>query len=227
MLCTFRFIIFDQTHIMKKLLIVFLAAHIFGYGQLTMDSLAKITQPLHLGYSTYFSEFAGKPGYGGPYFPTTDGGGAAFGDNVLYKFNKSGKEVWKRVIKDRYQDMETQVAAEDSKGNLYCFMLEYNSSVYRGGNERIVCYDKTGKLLFDKLIGKQAALNNPVVSYVKKDVDGKIYLRGHTATERKSNGDPKYLFWEGWIDSAGKLTQKAGDEIDWANAEWKKKFRPD
>lgn len=60
-----------------------------------------------------------------------DGGGAAFGDNVLYKFDKKGKETWKRTIKDRYEEMETQVAAEDSKGNLFCFMLEYNQTIQR------------------------------------------------------------------------------------------------
>ena len=196
-------------------------------AQLTMDSLKKIVQPLYLGYSTYFSEFAGKPGYGGPYFLTKDGGGAAFGDNVLYKFDKKGKQTWKRVIKDRYQEMETQVAAEDSKGNLYCFMLEYNRQVYRGGNERIVCYDKTGKLLFDKTIGKAAALNNPIVSYVKPTEDGRIYMRGHMAKEKKPNGDPKYLFWEGWMDATGKLTQTTGEEIDWSKPEWQKKFKPE
>ena len=192
-----------------------------------MDSLKNIVQPLHLGYSTYFSEFVGKPGYGSPYFPASDGGGAAFGDNILYRFDKKGKQIWKRQIKDRYQEMESQVAAEDTKGNLYCFMLEYNTKVYRGGNERIVCYDKTGKLLFDKLIGKAAPLNNPIVSYVKPTSDGKIYMRGHMAKEKKENGDPKYLFWEGWLDATGKLEQKVGEEIDWGKPEWQKKFKPE
>ena len=189
-----------------------------------MDSLKKIVKPLRLGYSTYFSDFAGKEGYGGPWILTKDGGGAAFGDNVLYKFDKKGKETWKRTIKDRYEEMETQVAAEDSKGNLFCFMLEYNQKVYRGGNERLVCYDKTGKLVFDKLIGKPAALNNPIVSYVKPTTEGKIYMRGHIAKEKKENGDPKYLYWEGWIDATGKLTQATGEEIDWAKQEWQKAY---
>jgi hypothetical protein len=123
--------------------------------------------------------------------------------------------------------MESQVGTEDSKGNLYCFMLEYNTSVYRGGNERIVCYDKTGKLIFDKLIGKASALNNPIVSYVKPANDGRIYMRGHVAKEKKENGDPKYLYWEGWLDATGKLEQKLGEEIDWSKDEWKKKFKPE
>jgi hypothetical protein len=212
---------------MKRFIVALVFLSSYGFAQLTMDSLKKITQPLYLGYSSYFSDFAGKPGYGGPYFPTKDGGGAAFGDNVLYKFDKKGKQVWKRDIKDRYKEMETQVAAEDGKGNLYCFMLEYNSKVYRGGNERIVCYDKTGKLLWDKTIGKAAALNNPIVSYVKTTEDGKVYMRGHVAYEKQANGDPKYLYWEGWLDATGKLTQKTGEEIDWKKDEWQKKFKPD
>ncbi len=212
---------------MNKLIVLLVMISSCSFAQLTMDSLKKITQPLYLGYSNYFSDFAGKPGYGGPYFPTKDGGGAAFGDNVLYKFDKKGKQIWKREIKDRYQEMETQVAAEDSKGNLYCFMLEYNRKLYRGGNERIVCYDKTGKLLWDKTIGKAAALNNPIVSYVKTSEDGKIYMRGHVGYETKENGDPKYLYWEGWLDATGKLTQKATEEIDWKKDEWQKKFKPE
>jgi hypothetical protein len=212
---------------MKRFIVALVFLSSYGFAQLTMDSLKKITQPLYLGYSSYFSDFAGKPGYGGPYFPTKDGGGAAFGDNVLYKFDKKGKQVWKRDIKDRYKEMETQVAAEDGKGNLYCFMLEYNSKVYRGGNERIVCYDKTGKLLWDKTIGKAAALNNPIVSYVKITEDGKVYMRGHVAYEKQANGDPKYLYWEGWLDATGKLTQKTGEEIDWKKDEWQKKFKPE
>jgi outer membrane protein assembly factor BamB len=212
---------------MKKYVLLFLLASSFGKAQLTMDSLKKIVQPLYLGYSTYFSDFAGKQGYGGPYILTKDGGAAAFGDNVLHKFDKTGKQIWKKAIKDRYQEMETQVCAEDGKGNLYCFMLEYNHAVYRGGNERLVCYDKTGKLLWDKTIGKAAALNNPIVSYVKTDADGKIYMRGHVAFEKKENGDPKYLFWEGWIDPLGKLTQKTGEELDWSKPDTMKKFKPE
>jgi outer membrane protein assembly factor BamB len=212
---------------MKKLIPVLVFVNSCSFAQLTMDTLKKIVQPLYLGYSTYFSDFAGKQGYGGPYVLTKDGGAAAFGDNVLYKFDKTGKQTWKHAIKDRYQEMETQVCAEDGKGNLYCFMLEYNRAVYRGGNERLVCFDKTGKLLWDKTIGKAAAFNNPIVSYVKPDADGKIYMRGHVAFEKKENGDPKYLYWEGWIDALGKFTQKTGDEIDWGKPEWQKKFKPE
>src|SRR5688572_20401086 len=191
----------NPSHPMKNLTLALVLFCSGSFAQLTMDSLKIIVQPLYLGYSSYFSEFAGKEGYGGPYILTRDGGAAAFGDNVVYKFDKKGKQIWKRAIKDRFEEMETQVVAEDSKGNLYAFMLEYNRKVYRGGTERIVCYDKTGKLLWDKVLGKYAALNNPIVSYVKPTTDGRIYMRGHVAKEKKANGDPKYLYWEGWYDA--------------------------
>lgn len=213
----------------SKHLLFIIVASLFSrvvMAQLTMDSLKKIVAPLRLGYSTYFSEFAGKEGYGGPYVLTNDGGGAAFGDNVVYKFDKTGKEQWKRTIKSLHDEMETQSMAQDSKGNLYAFMLTYNSKVYHGGVERVVCYDKTGKQLWDKIIGKFSSLNNPIVSYIRPQTDGKIYLRGHVARE-KGSSDPVYRFWEGWMDVTGKLTEKTGDVIDWKKDEWQKKFKPD
>src|SRR5437762_2634057 len=85
----------------------------FSFGQLSLDTIKIITQPYHLGYSTYFSPFEGKAGYGGPFVTTTDGGAAAFGDNVLYKFSRSGKEVWQRTIKVPFTEMESQCVAED------------------------------------------------------------------------------------------------------------------
>lgn len=212
---------------MKYLFITTMFLSTLVYGQLTIDSLKKIVAPLRLGYSNYFEPFVNKVGYGGPWILNKDGGGAAFGDNTLYKFDKKGKELWKRKIKDRFEEMESQVVADDTKGNLYVFMLEYNSKVYRGGNERVVCFDKTGKQLWDKNLGAYSALNNPIVSYVKTTEDGKIYMRGHMAKEKPKDGDPKYLFWEGWLDVTGKLTQKTGEQIDWAKDEWQKKFKPE
>lgn len=213
---------------MKTLALILSAACSFAYGQLTMDSLKKIVQPYRLGYSYYFDAFVGKTGYGAPWILTTDGGGAGFGDNVLYKFDKQGKEVWKRTVKPQFNDeTETQVMAQDSKGNFYLFLLQYNHKLYRGGAERVVCYDKTGKLLWDKALGQYSPLNNPTVSYVKPTSDGKIYMRGHVAKEKGANGDPKYLFWEGWIDATGKLIQKTGEAIDWGKPEWQAKFKPE
>jgi hypothetical protein len=208
-------------------LALFLAGHAL-YGQLTLDSLKQIVQPYRLGYSYYFDPFAGKAGYGGPWILTADGGGAAFGDNVVYKFDKAGKEKWKRPIKPQFGEMETQVVASDKKSNVFAFMLSYNPKGYRGGAERIVCFDKTGKLLFDKTLSKYTLMNNPVVSYVKTADDGRIYMRGHVVTDTpEKDKDPVYRYWEGWIDAKGVLTQKAGEVIDWKKQEWQQKFKPE
>jgi len=213
---------------MKKLLASLLLAATSGFAQLTMDSLKKIIQPLHLGYSYYFDPFLGKKGYGGPYILTKDGGGAAVGDNVLYKFDKTGKEKWKHTVKPQFGEMETQGVGEDGNGNLYFFMLSYNPKGYRGGAERVVCYDKTGKLLWDKTLSKYTLMNNPIVSYIKTADDGRIYMRGHIVTDKpEKDKDPVYRFWEGWFDAKGVLTQKAGEVIDWKEKKWQTIFKPE
>ncbi|MCE3258861.1 MAG: hypothetical protein K0S12_502 [Bacteroidetes bacterium] len=212
---------------MKRFITLFLLTGTLAYGQLTMDSAKKIIGEYRMGYSTYFEPFVGKKGYGAPWILTGDGGAAAFGDNVLYKFNKNGKEEWKRTVKPQYSELESQSVAQDTKGNLYVFMLSYNPKVYRGGAERVLCYDKKGKLLWDKTLGAYSALNNPIVSYIQPLADGKIYMRGHMAKEKPKDGDPIYLYWEGWLDSTGKLTQKTGEVIDWSKDEWQKKFKPE
>ncbi len=215
---------------MKKIFLILIVFGIaaYAYGQLTIDSLKKVIKPYRLGYSYYFDSFVDKPGYGGPWILTNDGGGAAFGNNTLYKFDKTGKEQWNREVKAQYDEMESQCVAQDTKGNLYVFMISYNSKQYRGGAERVLCYNKSGKLLWDKTIGKYALVNNPTVSYVRQEKDGRIYMRGHVCKEVPPEGkDPEYRYWEGWIDSAGKLTQKAGEVIDWSKAEWQNKFKPE
>jgi hypothetical protein len=199
-----------------------------GYGQLSLDSAKKVIAPYRLGYSTYFEPFLEHAGYGAPWILTSDGGAAAFGDNMLYKFDKKGKETWMRTVKPQFDEMECQSVAQDSKGNLYVFMLSYDSKRYRGGSERALCYDKTGKLLWDKTLGAYTQMNNPVVSYIKPLADGRVYLRGHIVKDKPLEGkDPVYRYWEGWLNSAGILTQKANEPIDWAKDEWQKKFKPD
>jgi hypothetical protein len=39
--------------------------------------------------------------------------------------------------------------------------------------------------------------------------------------------DPSYVYWEGWLDATGKLTQKTGEVIDWSNKDQQKKFEPE
>ncbi len=82
--------------------------------------------------------------------------------------------------------------------------------------------------MWDKFIGSCLLINNPVVSYIRSLADGRIYLRGHVVTKAPLEGkDPEYNFWEGWLNSAGVLTQKSGEVIDWKNPEWMKRFKPE
>lgn len=213
---------------MKYLLAFVLFTSSAAYGQLTMDSAKAIISKYRIGYSTYFEPFVERPGYGGPWVLTSDGGAAAYGDNMIYKFDKNGKEKWTRKIIPQFNEVESQGVVEDSKGNLYAFMLSYDSKRYRGGSERVLCYDRNGKLLWDKTLGAYTLMNNPVVSYIRKLDDGRIYLRGHVVTDKPLEGkNPIYRYWEGWLDSTGKLTQKSGDQIDWAKDEWQNKFKPE
>jgi hypothetical protein len=210
------------------LIVLFVVNASITYGQLSMDSARNIVSKYRLGSSTYFEPFKERPGYGAPWILTNDGGAAAFGDNMLYKFSKTGKEQWMRTVKAQFDEMESQSVAQDSKGNLYVFMLSYDSKRYRGGSERVLCYDKNGKLLWDKTLGAYTLMNNPTVSYIRALKDGRIYMRGHVVKEKPLEGkDPVYRYWEGWLDSTGKLTQKANEEIDWSKDEWQKKFKPE
>jgi hypothetical protein len=213
---------------MKYLFVILFSATLTAHGQLTVDSARNIISKYRLGYSTYFEPFIERPGYGAGWILTNDGGAAAFGDNMLYKFNKSGKEEWMRTVKPQFNEMESQGVVQDTKGNLYVFMLSYDEKRYRGGSERVLCYDKKGKLLWDKTLGAYTLMNNPTVSYIRSLKDGRIYMRGHVVKEKPVEGkDPVYRFWEGWLDSTGKLTQKAGEPIDWSKDEWQKKFKPE
>ncbi|MEX1239497.1 MAG: hypothetical protein WEB30_07260, partial [Cyclobacteriaceae bacterium] len=196
---------------MKYLFVILLFPYSIGYGQLTMESARDTIAKYRLGYSTYFAPFLEHAGYGAPWILTSDGGAAAFGDNMLYKFNRAGNEEWMQTIKPQFDEMESQSVAQDKIGNLYVFMLSYDGKRYRGGSERVVCYDKKGKLLWDKTLGAYTLMNNPVVSYIRPIEDGRIYMRGQIVKEKPLEGkDPVYRYWEGWLDSTGKLTQKAG-----------------
>lgn len=213
---------------MRYLLAILLLNSSVGYGQLSMDSAKATIAKYRLGYSTYFEPFLEHSGYGAPWILTSDGGAAAFGDNMLYKLDRKGKEEWMRTVKTQFDEMESQSVVQDTKGNLYVFMLSYDNKRYRGGSERVLCYDKKGKLLWDKTLGAYTLMNNPTVSYIRQLKDGRIYLRGHIVKDKPLEGkDPVYRYWEGWLDSTGKLTQKAGDQIDWAKDEWQKKFKPE
>jgi hypothetical protein len=213
---------------MKYLIALLCLTSSVAYAQLTIDSAKALVQEYRLGYLSEFDAFTGQPSYGAPVILTNDGGAAAFGDNTLYKLDKRGKEQWKRETKVQFDEQECQSVAQDTKGNLYVFMMAYDSKRYRGGSNRVVCFDKTGKLLWDKTLGAYALMNNPIVAYIRSLKDGRIYMRGHVVKDKPVEGkDPIYRYWEGWIDSTGKLTQKAGEVIDWGKGEWQKKFKPE
>jgi hypothetical protein len=186
----------------------------------------------HLGQYSYHEQFKGHKGYGAPLILTADGGAAAFGDGdegiMLVKLNKTGKEEWKRIITRKGTETESQSVVQDKTGNYYVFMLTYDETKYRGGCERVIFLNKAGTIVWDKFIGTCNLLNNPTVSFIRQLNDGRIIMRGHVVTQKPAKGkDPQYRFWEGWLDKTGKLTQQAGDVIDWKKPEWKKKFEPD
>lgn len=211
---------------------VLLLLGVSTYGQLKITDTEASTTKYHIGSYSYGEAFKGHAGYGAPVILTNDGGAALFGDSddgaMLLKLDKTGKEQWKRVIAPKFDEVESQSVVEDTKGNFYAFQLLYDESRYRGGSERIVCINKSGAIVWDKTIGSFSVVNNPIVDYIRALPDGKIYLRGHVTREKPPEGqDSKSLYWEGWIDATGKLTEKTGEEIDWKKGEWQQRFKPE
>lgn len=218
---------------MKIPLLLFTGLTITTHGQLALTTANDSTvRKYHIGASTYFDDFKGHAGFGALLILTNDGGAAAFGDGdegtMLIKLDKTGKLQWKKNVKAKGDEVESQCVAQDKAGNFYVFQLVYDRAKYRGGNERVVCFTKSGTILWDKYIGQFSPINNPIASYIRSIDDGRIYIRGHIAPKAPPAGkDPEYHFWEGWLNSAGVLTQKAGEVIDWKKEEWQKKFKPD
>jgi hypothetical protein len=222
---------------MRPLFTLFLFSAAICNGQLTIEKAKETAQPYHLGQYSYHEQFIGHPGYGAPVILTADGGAAAYGDGeykgtesgLLIKFDKTGKVQWQRPIKKQFSEMESQSVVQDKTGNFYVFMLSYDEKRYRGGSERIIYIDKTGVVKWDKTIGSYTLMNNPTVAYIRAENNGGIYMRGQTVVDKPEDGkDPKYRFWEGWLNSAGKLTEKTGDIIVWGNDQpWQKFFAPE
>lgn len=218
---------------MKNVIIVLTLMSFTARAQLSIETVQDSTvRKYHIGASTYFDEFKGHAGYGAVAILTTDGGGAAFGDGdegtMLIKLDKTGKRQWKKNVKPKGNEAESQCVTQDKNGNFYVFQLIYDETKYRGGCERVVCMNKLGTVMWDKFIGSCMLVNNPTVSYIRSLPDGRIYMRGHVVTEAPPKGkDPAYHFWEGWINSTGLLQQKSGEVIDWGNPDWKQKFKPE
>lgn len=224
---------FKNQHVVRYLVVILLLVTSLGYGQLTMDiAQDSAVKKYHIGSYSYHEQFKGHKGYGAPLILTADGGGAAFGDGdngaMLVKLDKNGREQWKRTILAKGDEMESQSVVQDKNGNYFVFILVYDNSKYRGGCERAVFLNKTGTIVWDKFIGSCYLVNNPTVAYMRALNDGRIALRGQVVTQSPPKGvDPNYLFWEGWINSKGTLTQKTGQVIDWKNQDWQKLFKPE
>ncbi len=217
---------------MKKILFFLLLVNVSAFGQLTFSQAQDSLQKYHLGVSTYFSDFLGHQSYGAGVNLTKDGGAVGFGDGdnglELIRLDKTGKVLWRKGMKKQFEEVESQCVAQDSLGNFYVFMLNYNPKGYRGGSERVICFSAKGILLWDKMLGNYTMINNPVVSFVRTVDGGRIEMRGHIATEQPLPGkDPSYHYWQGWYTSKGILKTKVGDIIDWSNPLWMKKFKPE
>ncbi|MBG0859666.1 MAG: hypothetical protein IQL11_09200 [Bacteroidales bacterium] len=218
-----------------KLLLLSLVTSL-AYGQLSTEEARKLFHSYKLGSYDYHEQFVGYKGYGAPFILTSDGGAAFFGGTedttgsfgLVVKLDREGREEWKQAIRPQFDDIETQSVAQDNSGNFYVFMLSYDNKKYRGGCERIVYLNKNGTVVWDKIIGVCGLLNNPTIAYIRSLDDGRIALRGHVATRKPGQGkDPEYHYWEGWIEPKGKLIQKTGGMIDWANQDWEKLFEPE
>jgi len=221
---------------MKYLFLLLSLGSSLAFGQLSIDEAKKAFYSYKLGSYEYHEQFTGHKGYGAPVIVTSDGGAAFFGGSgdstgtygLIVKLDKNSREEWKQAIRPQFDEIETQSVVQDITGSFYVFLLSYNTKKYRGGCERIVHLDKKGTIIWDKMIGEYDIMNNPVIAYIKALDDGRIALRGHVVTKKPPEGkDPEYFFWEGWIDNKGRLTQKTGDVIDWANQDWQKLFKPE
>lgn len=218
---------------MKQLFVVLLMVSSTAMAQMKIEAAKdSLVLKYHIGASTYLEQFVGHPEYGAVVIVTSDGGAAAFGDGdeglMLYKLDKTGKLQWKRKITRKGTEMEPQCVVQDNKGNFYAFSLVYGLSTYNGGCERVVFVSKAGVVGWDKQIGSCQLVKNPTVSYTRTLQDGRVAIRGHIVTQKPVEGkDPEYHYWEGWINSAGVLTQKVGDVLDWSNEDWKKKYAPE
>lgn len=214
--------------------IFFLFVSLVAQAQVTMDvANANAVIKYHIGTYSYHEQFIGHEGYGAPLILTSDGGAAAFGDGdegcMLVKLNSQGKEHWKKILPKKGNEMESQSVVQDKNGDFYVFILVYDNSKYRGGCERAIYITKTGNVVWDKFIGSCDLVNNPTVSYIRALNDGSIALRGHVVTQKPPQGkDPTYYFWEGWLDKAGRLTQRTGAVIDWKKQEeWQSRLKPE
>ncbi len=219
---------------MKPLIAAFCLVNVTSFAQVTLETAnEKLVHKYHIGTYSYHADFIGHKTYGAPLIQTADGGAAAFGDGdegiMLAKLDKTGKEQFKKVIQGKGDESESQSVVEDKAGNFYVFILTYDHAKYRGGTERVLMFNRTGTLAWDKYLGSFELPDNPTVSYIRALADGRILLRGHIVKEKPEEGkDPVYRFWEAWLDKTGKVTQQVGETIDWTEtAKWQSRLKPE
>lgn len=219
-----------------KTLILLITIPSIAFGQMSIKNARNLVSVYRVGSYSYHEEFIGHKSYGAPVILTADGGAAVFGGwadekgscGLLAKVDKNGKEQWKQIVRPQFDDIETQSVVEDKAGNIYVFLLSYDHKKYRGGTERVLCYDKTGKLVWDKTMGTYDVMNSPTVSYIRALPDGRVELRGHVVTDKpEENKDPIYREWDGWLDNKGNLKEKVGEVIVWSKGEWQKRLKPE
>jgi hypothetical protein len=202
-------------------------------GQISIERAQEVSRQFHLSSYSYHEQFIGHVGYGAPVILTSDGGAAAFGDGdegpMLIKFDTAGRVQWKKTFSPKGTEMELQSVVQDKNGDFFVFALVYGISTYRGGCERAAFINRKGTVVWDKFIGTCNLLNSPTVSYIRALPDGRISLRGHVVKQSPPKGqDPTYLFWEGWLNTKGVMTQKAGAVIDWKKTEeWQSRLKPE
>jgi hypothetical protein len=219
-----------------KTLILLITIPSIAFGQMSIENARNLVSVYRVGSYSYHEEFIGHKSHGAPVILTADGGAAVFGGwadekgscGLLAKVDKNGKEQWKQIVRPQFDDLETQSVVEDKAGNIYVFLLSYDHKKYRGGTERVLCYDKAGKLLWDKTLGTYDVMNSPTVSYIRALPDGRVELRGHIVTDKpEENKDPIYREWDGWLDNKGNLKEKVGEVIVWSKGEWQKRLKPE
>ena len=214
---------------MKLITILFLLSTTIGFSQISIKDAKTMAKNYNMISYSYHQPFEGHKGYAAPIIITNNNGILFFGNTKengipsLMHLNSTGELVWTTPILKKHDEMEIQSVVQDLDGNFYAFLLSYKYSAYRGGSERVIKLDSTGKIKWDIILGEYGLVNSPHCSYIKLHEDGRISLRGHVVTDKAVEGkDPEYKSWQGWLNTKGELIQKIGTVIDWSNSDWKK-----